>query len=72
MSDFAFKPPSGGKKVYIDHHPHYGEYKVHLGGRGSKGYYTDDKDDAIGTAKAEHGRDIQIVHRSKVYGVEPD
>ena len=33
MSDFAFKPPSGGKKVYIDHHPHYGEYKVHLGSR---------------------------------------
>lgn len=62
----------GPKKVYIDHHPHFDEYKVHTGGRGSKGYYTNDKADAIGTAKAEHGHDSEIVHRSKAYGPEPD
>lgn len=68
MADFAFR--SG--KVYIDHHPDYDEYKVHTGGRKSRGSYHGDKNDAIGTAKAEHGDAVQIVHRSKRYGPEPD
>lgn len=69
-NDYAFNPPR--KKVYVDHHPDHDEYKVHLGGRGSKGYYTNDKEDAEGTARAEHGTEMDIKHRSKRYGVEPD
>lgn len=71
MADFAFR--SGGpKKVYIDHHPDFGEYKVHTGGRASKGSYQYDKEDAEGTARAMYGQDIEIKHRSKRYGPEPD
>lgn len=72
MADFAFGPSSVKKTVYIDRHPHYGEYKVHGGGRGSKGYYTDDRDDAVATAHAMHGKNVDIIHRSKAYGPEPD
>jgi hypothetical protein len=41
------------------------EYRV-PGKKGTEAsaYYTDDKDDAIATAKAEHGRNIVIKFRS--------
>ena len=55
-----------GKKVYIDKHPDIGEYKVHRG-KGTSGYYTSDKSDAVDTAKAMHGQSVDIVHRSKRY-----
>lgn len=33
-------------------------------------YFTDDKDDAIGTAKMMHGDDVQCVFRSGTYQSE--
>lgn len=66
MVDFAFR------RAYVDHHPDYNEYKVHAGGKGSKGSYHSDKEDAVNTAKAEYGKDVEIKHRSKRYGPEPD
>ena len=33
-------------------------------------YYTDDKDDAIGTCIAFHGNDVEITHRRGTYGRE--
>lgn len=33
-------------------------------------YYTDDKDDAIGTAIAFHGTDVEITHRRGTYNRE--
>lgn len=57
------------KIVYIDKHPHLGgEMKVTVkGGPKSHGYYTDDKDDAVATAYAAHGQNIQIKFRRKEY-----
>lgn len=62
----------GPHKVYVDKHPDMGEYKVHTGGRGSRGAYESDKEAAVGTAKALYGKDANIVHRSKRYGPEED
>jgi hypothetical protein len=44
---------------------HYGEYRV-PGKKGTEAsaYYTDDKEDAILTAMAEHGKNITIKFRS--------
>lgn len=58
----------GPTKVYIDKHPDFGEYKVHLGGKKSTGIYESDKDAAIGTAKAAYGSNANVVHRSRRYG----
>lgn len=70
-ASFGQRPLKGAKTVYIDHHPDFDEYKVHLG-KGSSGYYTNDKQDAIDTARAEHGKDAALRHRSKRYGPDPD
>lgn len=62
-------PGAERKIVYIDKHPDLGgEMKVVAkGAPKSHGYYTDDKADAIGTAYAMHGKDIEIKHRRKRY-----
>ena len=55
------------KIVYIEHDRWADEYVVK--GKGDperRWYFTNDRDDAIGTAKAEHGADCKIVHRRQV------
>jgi hypothetical protein len=64
-----------GKIVTIHHHPDYKEYRVPAGKIGSaprSGYFTDDKQDAEDSARAIHGKDIEIRHRSKRYTEEQD
>ena len=58
----------GPTKVYVDKHPEYGEYKVHLGGRKSSGLYETDKESATASARAMYGNNADIVHRSRRYG----
>lgn len=40
-----------GHTCKVMFNPHYGEYVVRLNGNAKTDYFTDDKDDAIGTAK---------------------
>lgn len=60
------------KVVVIHHHPEYDEYRVPNPGEKGKGagYFTNDKQDAEDTARAIHGKDITIKHRSKHYNTE--
>ncbi len=53
------------KTVWITKHVGYNEYRV-PGKKGTEAsaYYTDDKEDAIATAKAEHGKNITIKFKS--------
>ena len=53
------------KTITIRKNVTYGEYRVP--GRKSTeaaAYYTDDKEDAVATAKAEHGKNVVIKFRS--------
>lgn len=54
------------KVVTIIKDPGYNEYRV-PGKKGTEAsaYYTDDKEDAILTAQAEHGKNIVIKFRTK-------
>jgi hypothetical protein len=59
------KKQTDKKTIVIKKSTVYNEYRV----PGKKdmeasAYYTDDKEDAIATAKAEHGKDIIIKFRS--------
>ena len=49
------------KEIVIRYNRAYNEYRV-PGKKGTEAsaYYTDDKEDAIRTARAEHGRNISI------------
>jgi hypothetical protein len=53
------------KTITITKNVNYNEYRV-PGKKGTEAsaYYTDDKEDAINTAKAEHGKNITIKFRS--------
>lgn len=53
------------KIVTIKKNVSYNEYRVPgKSGNEASAYYTDDKDDAIATARAEHGNDIIIKFKS--------
>lgn len=53
------------KTITIIKNLNYNEYRV-PGKKGTEAsaYYTDDKEDAIATAKAEHGKNVVIKFRS--------
>jgi len=53
------------KTITICKNVTYGEYRV-PGRKGTEAsaYYTDDKEDAVATAKAEHGKNVVIKFRS--------
>jgi hypothetical protein len=53
------------KTITIRKNVMYGEYRV-PGKKGTEAsaYYTDDKEDAVATAKAEHGKNVVIKFRS--------
>lgn len=58
-------------RIVIHRHPDFGEYRVkNKGGAGH--YFTDDKQDAIDTAKTMHGEGTNITFRSKRYDPDPD
>jgi hypothetical protein len=55
------------KSITIIYNKYYSEYNVPNTIKTDNGYFTDDKDDAIATAKAIHGVDV-IIKFKTIYG----
>lgn len=55
--------------VHIERHPELGEFRVIANGAGEAcAYYTDSRQDARDTARAQWGVDCVIMERTRRYG----